>query len=98
MSQRCLFLLGLSGMFFLAGCAHKPPPAAPPVPEVSVSVPIERDVTDYEDFTGRTDAVYSVDIRARVTGYLVKVNFKDGELVKADDVLYEIDPRPYQAE
>lgn len=97
MSQRCLFV-GLFGTFLLSGCAHKPPPAAPPVPEVSVSVPIEREITDYEDFTGRTDAVYSVDIRARVTGYLVKVNFKDGDLVRENDVLYEIDPRPYQAE
>lgn len=98
MSQRCLFLSIFIGTFLLTGCTHKPPPAAPPVPEVEVSVPIEREVTDYEDFTGRTDAVYSVDIRARVTGYLVKVNFKDGDQVKANDVLYEIDPRPYQAE
>jgi RND family efflux transporter MFP subunit len=56
-----------------------------------------REVTDYEDFTGRTDAISTVDIRARVTGYLNEVNFKDGEIVKEGALLYQIDPRPFQA-
>ena len=63
-----------------------------------VSHPIERVVTDYVDFTGRTDAVQSVNIIARVTGYLVKMPFKEGSEVKARDLLFEIDPRPYQAD
>ncbi len=81
------------------GCAHKPPqvaPAQPPV--VPVSKPVQREVTDYVDFTGRTDAVQSVDLRARVTGYLVQSPFKEGAEVKKGQLLYEIDPRPYQAQ
>jgi RND family efflux transporter MFP subunit len=80
----------------LVGCTAEPPAVTPPAPVVSVAEPIARQVTDYEDFTGRTDAVSTVDIRARVSGYLVKVSFKDGDVVKQGDLLYEIDPRPFQ--
>jgi RND family efflux transporter MFP subunit len=81
----------------LAGCSQ-PPAAAPPQPiAVPVSQPIRRDVTDYEEYTGRTAAVESVQITAQVTGYLDKINFQDGEEVKKDAVLYKIDPRTYQA-
>jgi RND family efflux transporter MFP subunit len=64
---------------------------------VTVSYPVEREITDYADFTARTAAVESVEVRARVWGYLDKVNFKEGALVKKGDVLFEIDPRTYQA-
>ena len=64
---------------------------------VTVSHPVERDVTDYADFTARMAAVDSVEVRGRVWGYLDKVNFKEGALVKKGDVLFELDPRPYQA-
>ena len=92
-----ILLLGLC--LGLAGCARVPSeaPAAAPIP-VTVSHPVERDVTDYADFTGRTAAVDSVEVRAHVWGYLDKVNFKEGALVKKGDVLFEIDPRPYRAE
>ena len=82
----------------LAGCVRVPSaaPEAAPTP-VTVSRPVERDVTDSADFTGRTAAVDSVEVRARVWGYLDKVNFKEGALVKKGDVLFELDPRPYQA-
>src|SRR5262245_14911396 len=82
----------------LAGCAPPPPekPEAAPV-QVPVSYPVEQSVTDYADFTGRTAAVDSVEVRARVWGYLDKVIFKEGALVKKGDVLFEIDPRTYQA-
>jgi RND family efflux transporter MFP subunit len=82
----------------LAGCVRGPSGAteAPPMP-VSVSRPVEREVTDYADFTARTAAVDSVEVRAHVWGYLDKVNFKEGALVKKGDVLFELDPRPYQA-
>jgi RND family efflux transporter MFP subunit len=63
-----------------------------------VSRPVERDVTDHADLTGRTAAIDSVEVRARVWGYLDKVNFKEGALVKKDDVLFEIDPRVYRAD
>ena len=83
----------------LAGCSHGPPAAvAPPEPLVTVSRPIVREIADYEDYTGRTDAVSTVDVRARVSGYLVKVNFADGDVVKQGDLLYQIDPRPFQAD
>src|SRR5207302_6573264 len=59
--------------------------------------PVEREVTDHADYTGRTAAVDSVEVRAHVWGYLDKVNFKEGALVKKGDVLFELDPRPYQA-
>src|SRR6267378_308293 len=86
------FCLGVSG------CARTPSeaPAAPPIP-VTVSYAVEREVTDYADFTARTAAVDSVEVRAHVWGYLEKVNFKEGALVQKGDVLFELDPRPYQA-
>jgi len=81
----------------LTGCSRPPSqtPAAP-IP-VTVSNPVERDVTDYADFTARTVAVDSVEVRAHVWGYLDRVNFKEGALVKKGDILFELDPRPYQA-
>src|SRR5262245_39519367 len=89
-------VLGLS--IGLVGCA-RPPSGGPgaAAPPVTVSHPVERDVTDYTDFTARTAAVDSVEVRARVWGYLDKVYFKEGALVKKGEVLFEIDPRPYQA-
>jgi RND family efflux transporter MFP subunit len=82
-----------------AGCTHGPPQVAPPEPPaVPVSQPVEREVTDYVDFTGRTDAIEAVDVRPRVSGYLVKMPFKEGAEVKKGDLLFEVDPRPYQAQ
>jgi membrane fusion protein, multidrug efflux system len=82
----------------LSGCGGGVPAAvAPPVPEVIVSKPEVRQVTDYFEFPGQVMPVEEVEVRARVTGYLVKVNFTDGQNVKKGDLLYEIDPRPYQA-
>src|SRR5438552_2134161 len=80
------------------GCARGPAeaPAAEPV-SVTVSHPVEREVTDYADFTARIAAVDSVEVRAHVWGYLQKVNFKEGALVEKGDVLFELDPRPYEA-
>jgi len=82
----------------LAGCARAPSEAqAAAPPQVTVSYPVEREVTDYADYTARTAAVNSVELRARVSGYLDKVDFKEGALVKKGDVLFEIDPRPSEA-
>jgi RND family efflux transporter MFP subunit len=67
------------------------------VEEVTVSQPVSREVTDYFEFPGQTAAVGEVEVRARVTGYLVQVNFEDGQVVKKGDLLFEIDARPYQA-
>jgi RND family efflux transporter MFP subunit len=64
---------------------------------VTVSYPVERYVTDYVDFTARTAAVDSVEVRAHVWGYLDRVNFKEGAMVRKGDILFELDPRPYLA-
>jgi multidrug efflux system membrane fusion protein len=83
----------------VGGCQGKPTTVAPPeLPVIPVSRPVEREVTNYVDFTGRTGAVQPVDIRPRVSGYLVKIPFKEGAMVKAGDLLFEIDPRPYKAQ
>jgi RND family efflux transporter MFP subunit len=81
-----------------AGC-HKPPPqAASPPPTVSVIQPIARDVVEWDEYTGRLESPESVEVRARVSGYLDKVHFKEGKEVKKGDLLFTIDRRPYQAE
>jgi multidrug efflux system membrane fusion protein len=84
----------------LAGCrkgtANVVAPSVPLV--VPVSQPVEREVIDFVDFTGRINAVQSVDIRPRVTGYLRKMPFKEGAEVKQGDVLFEVDSRPYEAQ
>ncbi len=67
-------------------------------PEVEVCLPTYREVTDREDFTGQTEAVKTIDIRARVTGYLRAVHFRHGAEVNQGNVLFEIDPPYYKAE
>lgn len=93
-----LGLLNVGICLTVSGCAPAPAQAPPlPPPHVTVSCPVEREVTDYADFTGQTMAVGTVEIRARVWGFLDKVNFKEGAIVNKGDVLFLIDPRPYQA-
>src|SRR5215510_7079710 len=93
------FLLAVATCISIAGCRGGPPPlAATPPPGVSVALPLEREVTDYEEYTGHIAAVEEVEVRSRVRGYLVKVNFIEGAEVKQGDVLFEIDPRPFQAD
>src|SRR5882724_2920962 len=83
---------------FQTGCPQGAAQVAPPeAPAVPVAKPIFREVTDYVDFTGRTNAKDAVTIQARVTGNLVKLPFKEGDHVKKGDLLFEIDPRPYEA-
>jgi RND family efflux transporter MFP subunit len=83
----------------LTGCSRAAPEGPAPAPiEVMVSYPVQRQVTDASDYTGRIAAVDSVEVRARVSGYLDKINFKEGTLVKKGEVLFEIDPRPFQAQ
>ena len=71
-------------------------PNAPP-PAVTVAKPVVKQVVEQDDYTGRFDAVETVEVRARVSGYLDQVAFKDGAVVKKGDLLYVIDKRPYQA-
>ncbi|MFL5329765.1 MAG: efflux RND transporter periplasmic adaptor subunit [Gemmataceae bacterium] len=81
----------------ISGCQRPAPapPASPP--SVTVQRPVSRPVTNYLEFTGRIEAVETVEIRARVRGFLQKVHFREGVEVKSGDLLYEIDPRDYQA-
>jgi RND family efflux transporter MFP subunit len=90
--------LVITACLTVAGCAQRPAeaPAAQPI-SVTVSYPARREVTDYAVFTARVAAVDSVEVRAHVWGYLDKVNFKEGALVQKGDILFELDPRPYQA-
>jgi len=82
---------------FGAGCGRETKVVAPPPAEVSVSQPVAESVQETLEFTGRTSAIHSVEVRARVTGYITKVAFEAGALVKTGDLLFEIDPREYQA-
>src|SRR3569832_1428233 len=82
----------------LAGCSQqKPPQAAVAAPPVTVAQPVKRTVTDWDEFTGRFDAVEEVQVRARVGGYVTSVEFQDGAIVHLGDLLYVIDSRPFEA-
>jgi RND family efflux transporter MFP subunit len=83
----------------LSGCGDKPPAAAAapaPLP-VTVAQPVKRTVTDWDEFTGRFEAVEEVQVRARVGGFVTNVEFRDGAFVNTGDLLYIIDSRPYEA-
>src|SRR4029450_7290780 len=92
-------LLAITTCILTLGCHGEPPVVASvPPPSVSVAAPVEREVTDFDEYTGRIAAVEEVEVRARVRGYLMKINFTEGAEVKQGDVLFEIDPRPFQAD
>lgn len=82
----------------LASCGQNPQSnqAAPPPPAVTVANPIQRTIVDHDEYVGRFVAVDSVEVRARVSGYLDKVHFTDGQIVKEGDLLFTIDKRPFQ--
>jgi RND family efflux transporter MFP subunit len=90
------------GAAVAASFGLRPPPAsaqdgAPPPPSVTVARPVVKDIQELDDFIGRFEAVDQVDVRARVSGYLEEVHFVDGADVAEGDLLFTIDPRPYQA-
>lgn len=95
--MRRLWTLALS--LAVAGCSQGDPTAVPKAepPVVLVAPPVEKEVVDFKDYSGRTDAVNFVEVRARVSGYLTKINFEPGKEVKKGDVLFVIDKRPYEA-
>jgi RND family efflux transporter MFP subunit len=89
-------LIGL--LLLLTACTQPTAPtSSPPPPKVTVSQPAARDVVEWNEYTGRLEAVESVEVKAYVNGYLQSVHFKDGSIVKKGDLLFVIDPRPYQA-
>jgi multidrug efflux pump subunit AcrA (membrane-fusion protein) len=83
----------------LAACDSKPVGnAAAPMPaSVTVSKPIQKSITEWDEYTGRFTAVETVEIRARVSGFIESIHFRDGQIVKQGDLLFVIDPRPYQS-
>lgn len=98
MTHRRYAILGLLFASALgAGCGTEPPPPPPP-PAVTVADVAGRDITEWDEFTGRFEAVDAVEIRPRVSGYLRRVLFAEGKEVRKGEVLFEIDPRPYQAD
>ena len=96
--SRILAAMILVSALILSGCGDKPPQqAAAAAPPVTVAQPVKRTVTDWDEFTGRFEAVEEVQIRARVGGFVTSVEFRDGAIVHAGDLLYVIDPRPFEA-
>jgi RND family efflux transporter MFP subunit len=89
-------VLCLAGAAVTGGCSKEM--AAPPPPETTVAQVISRRITDWDEFTGRFQAVESVEVRPRASGYIDQVLFREGQLVKKDEVLFVIDRRPYQAD
>jgi RND family efflux transporter MFP subunit len=75
---------------------NQPPPAAPSPPAVTVAKPLVKDLMEWSDFTGQFEALESVEIRPRVSGYLESINFTDGQPVKKGDLLFVIEPRPFE--
>ena len=99
LSFRSSWILCFFSIVSLVGCGtpKKPGPDASEPVAVVVTEPVERELADFAEFTGRTDAVESVEIRARVSGYLNKILYKPGSEVEAGAPLFEIDSRPYDA-
>src|SRR3954466_5052682 len=88
----------LATLAAISGCdpTAKPPP--PPPASVTVAYPIRREVVDWDEYIGHLKAKDSVELRARVGGYLLEANFQEGSIVQAGQVLFKLDPKPYQAE
>ncbi|WP_454634150.1 efflux RND transporter periplasmic adaptor subunit [Bradyrhizobium cenepequi] len=92
-----LIVLAVSAVA-LAGCGDKSQSqAAAPAPSVTVAQPTKRTVTDWDEFTGRFEPIEEVQVRARVGGFVTSVEFRDGAIVRTGDLLYVIDPRPFEA-
>src|SRR5688572_11595957 len=69
---------------------------APALPTVTVSKPLQREIIEWDEYTGRFEAVEAVDVRARVSGYLTELHFKDGQAVNKGDLLFVLDARPFE--
>ena len=86
----------LLAAFALAGCDSKPAANEPQLPVVTVSRPLEKRITEWDEYTGRFVAVKTVEVRARVSGFINSIHFKDGQVVKQGELLFIIDERPYR--
>lgn len=91
--------LALAAILVLSACGKAPESAAQhPAAKVSVAAVIEQPINEWDEFTGRLEAPESVEVRPRVSGYIDRVAFREGSLVKKGDLLFQIDPRPFEAE
>ena len=91
-------LATLAGLNIGCSSSAQPKASAPAPVEVNVAEVICKQIGDSDEFTGRLEAVHTVEVRPRVSGYLQSVHFKEGEIVRQGDLLFQIDPRPFQAE
>ncbi|WP_420138893.1 efflux RND transporter periplasmic adaptor subunit [Sphingomonas sp.] len=91
------YIVLIAMLIACSGCGKKAPPPPPP-PTVSVALPLQREVVDWDEYVGRFQAPQSVALRARITGVVTKILFRDGQDVRAGDALFIIDPRPYRAQ
>lgn len=96
-SKSLLVFVAIAVGSALTGCDKPTQQPAASAPPVTVAQPTKRTVTDWDEFTGRFEAIQQVQIRARVTGFVTGIEFKDGAFVKTGDLLYVIDPRQYEA-
>lgn len=99
MDVRLVRVLFLSAVILSAAACQGPDPGAgmmPPPPTVTVAQPLQREITQYAEFTGRFQASKRVEVRARVDGYLTRIAFEDGQMVNEGDLLFQIDPRPFK--
>jgi RND family efflux transporter MFP subunit len=92
---RLLLRSAAAGLAGVAITAHLALAQAPPA--VTVSTPLQKEITEWDEFTGQFAAIDYVEVRARVSGYLTEIHFQDGQMVKQGDLLFVIDPRPYEA-
>src|SRR5436309_15173339 len=95
--RRTLRILALCAVICLAGCRQKQKAAEPPPPTVEVTTVTKADVPIYHEWIGSLDGLVNAQIRAQVTGYLTKQNYREGDPIRKGDLLFEIDPRPFQA-
>jgi len=96
MMRATLPVVAVIAAILLAGCDNKPAGGAPPPPTVTVSQPLKKTITEWDEYTGRFAALATVEVRARVSGFIDSIHFKDGQVVKQGDLLFVIDPRPYK--
>jgi RND family efflux transporter MFP subunit len=100
--ERLSSAVRLAGLALLAavigGCTRPAPPQVESPPQVTVAEVLDREVTEWDEFTGRLEAVESVEVRPRVSGYVDAVRFTEGTIVRRGDLLFQIDPRPFEAE
>ena len=93
--MRHLFVAAIA--LVLSGCRNLAPTAAPPVPQVAVANVIQQDVTLYSEWVGTTEGFINASIYPKISGYLIKQNYRDGDAVQVGQLLFQIDPRQYQA-